>query len=58
MWHLKQKIKVKETIMNKMSAKKVRSEAENKEIVMNKLGLSWDKFSLSWGLKLKFEAEV
>ena len=58
MWHLKQKIKVNETIMNKMSAKKVRSEAENKEIVMNKLELSWAKLSLSWGLKLEFEAEV
>ena len=58
MWHLKQKIKVNETIMNEMSAKKVRSEAENKEIVINKLGQSWDKSSLSWGMKLKFEAEV
>ena len=58
MWHLKQKIKVKETIMNKMSTKKVKSEAENEEIVMNKLGLSWAKLSLSWGLKLEFEAEV
>ena len=44
--------------MNKMSAKKVRSEAENEEIVMNKLGLSWAKLSLSWGLKLEFEVEV
>ena len=52
MWHLKQKIKVNETIMNKMSAKKVRSEAENEEIVMNKLGLSWAKLSLSWGKDL------
>ena len=58
MWHLKQKIKANETIMNKMSAKKVKSEAENEEIVMNKLGLSWAKLSLSWGLKLEFEAEV
>ena len=58
MWQLKQKIKVNETIMNEMSAKKVRSEAENKEIVINKLGLSWDKSSLSWGMKLKFVAEV
>ena len=62
MWHwylnLKQKIKVKETKMNKMSAKKVKSEVENEEIVMNKLGLSWAKLSLSWGLKLEFEAEV
>ena len=31
--------------MNKMSAKKVKSEAENEEIVMNKLGLSWAKLS-------------
>ena len=44
--------------MNKMSAKKVRSEAENEEIVMNKLGQSWAKLSLSWDLKLEFEAEV
>ena len=43
MWHwylnLKQKIKVKETKMNKMSAKKVKSEVENEEIVMNKLSV-------------------
>ena len=58
MWHLKQKIKVNETIMNKMSAKKVKSEAENEEIVMNKLGLSWAKLMLSWGLNFEFEAEV
>ena len=58
MWHLKQKIKVNETIMNKMSAKKVKSEAENEEIIMNKLGLSWAKLSLSWGLNLEFQAEV
>ena len=41
-----------------MSAKKVRSEAENEEIVMNKLGLSWAKLSLSWGLMLEFEVEL
>ena len=58
MWHLKQKIKVRENKMNKMSAKKVKSEVKNEEIVMNKLGLSWAKLSLSWGLKLEFEAEV
>ena len=40
MWHLKQKIKVNETIMNEISAMKVRLEAENKEIVIKKLGLS------------------
>ena len=40
MWHLKQKIKVHETIMNEISAMKVRLEAENKEIVINKLRLS------------------
>ena len=44
--------------MNKMSAKKVKSEVKNEEIVMNKLGLSWAKLSLSWGLKLEFEVEV
>ena len=44
--------------MNKMSAKKVKSEVKNEEIVINKLGLSWAKLSLSWGLKLEFEAEV
>ena len=38
--------------MNKMSAKKVKSEAENKEIVMNKLGLSWAKLSHRWGLTM------
>ena len=58
MWHLKQKIKVRENKMNKMSAKKVESEVKNEEIVMNKLGLNWAKLSLSWGLKLEFEAEV
>ena len=44
--------------MNKMSAKKVKSGVKNEEIVMNKLGLNWAKLSLSWGLKLEFEAEV
>ena len=43
-WHwylnLKQKIKVKETKMNKMSAKKVKSEVENEEIVMYKLSVN------------------
>ena len=43
---------------NKMRAKKVKSEVKNEEIVMNKLGLNWAKLSLSWGLKLEFEAEV
>ena len=31
-----------------MSTKKVKSEAENEEIVMNKLGLSWAKLSYCW----------
>ena len=44
--------------MDKMSAKKVKSEVENEEIVMNKLGLNWAKLSLKLGLKLEFEAEV
>ena len=61
-WHwylnLKQKIKVRENKMNKMSAKKVKSGAKNEEIVMNKLGLNWAKLSLKLGLKLEVEAEV
>ena len=39
-----------------MSAKKVKSEAKNEEIVTNKLGLNWAKLSLKLGLKLEFEA--
>ena len=42
--------------MNKMSAKRVKSEAKNEE--MNKLGLNWAKLSLKLELKLEFEAEV
>ena len=41
-----------------MSAKKVKSEAKNEEIVMKKLGLNWAKLSLKLSLKLEFEAEV
>ena len=56
-WHwclnLKQKIKVRENKMNKTSAKKVKSEFKNEEIVMNKLGLSWAKPSLSWGFEVR-----
>ena len=42
MWHLKQKIKVHET-----SAMKVSPEAENKEIVINKLRLSRTSLALA-----------
>ena len=31
---------------------------KNSEKIENKLGLSWAKLSLSWGLKLEFEVEV
>ena len=44
--------------MNKMSAKTVKSEAKNKEIVTNKLGLNWAKLSLKLGFEVEFEAEV
>ena len=57
MWHwylnLKQKIKVRENKMNKMSAKKVKSEVKNEEIVMNKLGLNWAKLSLKLGFEVR-----
>ena len=58
MWRFKQKIKVRENKMNKMIAKKVKSEVKNEEIVMNKLGLNWAKLSLKLGLKLEFKVEV
>ena len=47
MWHLKQKIKVHETIMNEIIAMKVSPEAENKEIVINKLRLSRTSLALA-----------
>ena len=39
--------------MNKISAKKVKSEAKNEEIVMNKLGLNWAKLSLKLGIEVR-----
>ena len=41
-----------------MSAKKVKSEAKNEEIVTNKLGLNWAKINLKLDLKLESEVEV
>ena len=41
-----------------MSAKKVKSETENEEIITKKLGLNWAKLSIKLDLKLEFEAEV
>ena len=37
-----------------MSAKKVKSEAKNEEIITNKLGLNWAKLSI----KLDFEVRI
>ena len=36
-----------------MSAKKVKSETENEEIITNKLGLNWAKLSLKLGFEIR-----
>ena len=49
----KAKDKSKKNKMSKMSAKKVKSEVKNEEIVMNKLGLNWAKLSLKLGFEVR-----
>ena len=44
-----------EIIVFRPITQKVKKEME---AVENKLGLSWAKLSLSWGLKIEFEVDV